>query len=128
MTTTVSSSASIAADQVHQALGRHILADGLPMILDLERCEGAYLYDSLRGRRLLDLFGCFSTCTVGYNHPGLTEPEFQARLLPAAVNKPSNLASSYSHAISNAPLPDSVEGFATALSGASLAQQPTNTV
>ncbi|MDH3404170.1 MAG: L-lysine 6-transaminase [Acidobacteriota bacterium] len=90
MTTTVSRSARIAPQEVHASLRRHILADGLPIILDLERSSGAYLYDSLRGRRLLDLFGCFSTCTLGYNHPALTDPEFQARLLPAAVNKPSN--------------------------------------
>jgi L-lysine 6-transaminase len=90
MTTTVSHSATIAASDVHESLGRHILADGLPMILDLERSHGAYFFDSIRGRKLLDLFGCFSTCTVGYNHPGLDNPEFHERLLPAAVNKPSN--------------------------------------
>jgi L-lysine 6-transaminase len=90
MTTTVSRPDSIAATEVHESLGRHILADGLPMVLDLARCEGSYLYDSLRGRRLLDLFGCFSTCALGYNHPGLSDPDFVARLLPAAVNKPSN--------------------------------------
>ncbi len=90
MTTTVSRTHTLAASQVRESLGRHILADGLPIVLDLKRCEGSYIYDSLRGRRLLDLFGCFSTCALGYNHPGLTDPEFQARLLPAAVNKPSN--------------------------------------
>jgi len=90
MTTTVSHSASIAPGDVHEALGNHILADGLPFILDLQKSHGAYLYDSVRQRKLLDLFGCFSTCTLGYNHPGLDNPEFHQRILPAAINKPSN--------------------------------------
>ncbi len=48
MTTTVSHSAKIAAHDVHQSLGRHILADGLPIILDLEQSHGSYLFDSIR--------------------------------------------------------------------------------
>ncbi|MCZ6727953.1 MAG: L-lysine 6-transaminase [Acidobacteria bacterium] len=90
MTTTVFHSAPPAASKVRQALGRHILADGLPMVMDLERSHGSYMFDSIRGRELLDLFGCFSTCTLGYNHPGLDNREFHRRLLPAAINKPSN--------------------------------------
>lgn len=90
MTQTVSHSAPITPANVHAVLGRHILADGLPMIMDVSRSQGAYLYDAKRDRRLLDLFGCFSTCTIGYNHPGLDDPEFRERLLPVALNKPSN--------------------------------------
>jgi L-lysine 6-transaminase len=90
MTTMVSQSAQGAPSRVHETLRRHMLADGLPMVLDLEKSHGAYLYDSVRGRELLDLFGCFSTCTVGYNHPGLDNPEFHRQILPAALNKPSN--------------------------------------
>jgi L-lysine 6-transaminase len=90
MTPSVTTSARISADQVRAVLDRHMLADGLPVILDLERSHGAYLHDSSRGRELLDLFTCFSTCPLGYNHPGLRDPEFLERLIPAAVNKPSN--------------------------------------
>jgi len=90
MTTTVSQSAHVAPSDVHSLLDRHILADGMPMVLDLEQSHGSYLFDSLRGRKLLDLFGCFSTCTLGYNHPGVDNPEFHQRILPAALNKPSN--------------------------------------
>lgn len=60
------------------------------MVLDLEKSRGAYLYDSLRGRPLLDFFTCFSTCPLGYNHPLVETPEFRHRILPAALNKPSN--------------------------------------
>ncbi|MEE9562729.1 MAG: L-lysine 6-transaminase [Thermoanaerobaculia bacterium] len=88
--TTTLSTAHIAPSEVHQLLERHILADGLPMVLDLERSHGAYLYDSLREREILDLFTCFATCPIGYNHPKLDTPEFRQRLLPTALNKPSN--------------------------------------
>ncbi len=90
MTTTVSQSARISPAEVRDSLGRHILADGLPVVADLERSCGSWLWDSVRDRPLLDLFGCFATCTLGYNHPGLTDPEFLDSLMPAAVNKPSN--------------------------------------
>ena len=67
-----------------------MLVDGFPLVMDLEKSQGAYLYDSLRGRALLDLFTCFSTCPLGYNHPGLDTQEFRSRILPPALNKPSN--------------------------------------
>ena len=81
---------TLPATTLHERLGRHIFADGLPLVLDLEKSHGAYLYDGLAERELLDLFTCFSTCPLGYNHPKLREPEFERRILPAALNKPSN--------------------------------------
>jgi L-lysine 6-transaminase len=81
---------SLTPEQIHPTLRRHILADGLPLVMDLERCHGAWLYDSLGRRELLDLFTCFATSPVGYNHPKLAEPEFLERIRPAVVNKPSN--------------------------------------
>ncbi len=75
---------------IHERLARHILADGLPMVLDLDRSRGVFLYDSLRGRDVIDLFGCYSTVPVGYNHPKMSDAAFQQRLLTAAVNKPAN--------------------------------------
>ncbi|MEZ5331250.1 MAG: L-lysine 6-transaminase [Thermoanaerobaculia bacterium] len=90
MTPSATTSARITADHVRETLKRHMLADGLPLVLDLERSHGPYLHDAVSGRELLDLFTCFSTCPLGYNHPGLRDPEFLERLLPAAVNKPSN--------------------------------------
>jgi len=90
MSTMVSQSAHVAPSDVHSLLDRHILADGMPVVLDLEKSHGSYLFDSLRNRELLDLFGCFSTCTLGYNHPGIDNPGFHQQILPAALNKPSN--------------------------------------
>ena len=88
--TTTLSTAHIAPKEVHELLDKHILADGLPMVLDLEKSHGAYLYDSIREREVLDLFTCFATCPIGYNHPKLDTPGFRQRILPTALNKPSN--------------------------------------
>ena len=88
--TTTLGTAHIAPKEVHELLDKHILADGLPMVLDLEKSHGAYLYDSLREREVLDLFTCFATCPIGYNHPKLDTPGFRQRILPTALNKPSN--------------------------------------
>ena len=90
MISSTASSVRIAPSDVHGHLEGHILVDGYPLVMDLEKSHGAFLYDSLRGRELLDLFTCFSTCPLGYNHPGLGTPEFQRRILPPALNKPSN--------------------------------------
>jgi L-lysine 6-transaminase len=80
----------VTAAEVHERLRRHMLADGLPYVLDLARSQGPYLYDARGERKILDLFMCFSTCPIGYNHPALLDPAFQRRLMPAALNKPSN--------------------------------------
>ena len=78
------------ASSVHDRLAKHILADGMPYVLDLTKSHGPYLYDAGGERKILDLFMCFSTCPLGYNHPGLHDPEFERSIHPAALNKPSN--------------------------------------
>ncbi len=80
----------VSPQDVHELLGKHMLADGLSMVLDIEKSRGSVLVDARDGREILDLFTCFSTCPLGYNHPGLDDPDFRERLLPAALNKPSN--------------------------------------
>ena len=84
------SSARVSPEDVLVHLQEHILVDGFHLVMDLDKSHGAYLHDSLRGRDLLDLFTCFSTCPLGYNHPLLDTPEFRDRILPSALNKPSN--------------------------------------
>ena len=90
MISTTDTAVRIDPNDVHERLKQHLLVDGLPLVMDLEKSHGAYLYDSLRGRALLDLFTCFSTCPLGYNHPLVNTPEFRQRILPAALNKPAN--------------------------------------
>lgn len=75
---------------VHTALRKHMLADGLDLVFDLKRSQGAYLYDSRNGRRFLDFFSFFATYPVGINHPRMHEAEFKEKLAEVAVQKPSN--------------------------------------
>ena len=76
--------------QVHEILGRHQLADGMAQVLDLEGSHGAWLRDAATGREHLDLFTCFASWPLGYNHPRMAEPEFLSELTLAAANNPSN--------------------------------------
>ena len=76
--------------QVHEVLSRHMLADGFDFVLDLEKSEGSHLFDSRHGKRLLDFFSFFASNPIGMNHPGLKTPEFQQRILRAAVHNPTN--------------------------------------
>ena len=78
------------ASTVHERLSRHILADGLPYVMDLARSHGPYLVDQVSGREILDFFMSFATTPLGYNHPRLSDPDFVERILPSALNKPSN--------------------------------------
>ncbi|WP_328363777.1 L-lysine 6-transaminase [Mycobacterium sp. NBC_00419] len=76
---------------VHAVLARSILADGLDLVLDLDRSRGAHLVDARDGRRYLDMFTFFASSALGMNHPALADDErFRAELLQAAINKPSN--------------------------------------
>jgi L-lysine 6-transaminase len=77
--------------EVHAAVGRHMLADGFDLVLDLDRSAGCELVDARDGARYLDLFSFFASSALGMNHPALAADEqFRAELAAVAVNKPSN--------------------------------------
>jgi L-lysine 6-transaminase len=76
--------------EVHNVLGRHMLADGYDIVMDLRKSKGSWVFDSKRGRAVLDFFTNFASCPVGYNHPRLDTPEFREKLADVAVNKPAN--------------------------------------
>ncbi len=76
---------------VRSALGKHMLTDGLDLVLDLEKSKGAYLHDSTTGKDYLDFFTFFASNPLGMNHERLAgDPEFVAKLGQVAINKPSN--------------------------------------
>jgi L-lysine 6-transaminase len=76
---------------VHDVLARSILADGLDLVLDLDRSAGSYLVDARTGDRYLDMFTFFASSALGMNHPALADDaSFRDELARAAVNKPSN--------------------------------------
>src|SRR6187397_955580 len=82
---------AIGPADVHDVLARSILADGMDLVLDIDRSSGSYLVDARDGRRYLDMFTFFASSALGMNHPALSDDEdFRAELAQAAVNKPSN--------------------------------------
>ena len=75
-------------DSVHSTLSKHILADGYEFVVDLDRSKGSRLHDSRADRDILDMFSCFSSLPIGWNHPKLVAME--ARLGRIAVNNITN--------------------------------------
>ncbi len=80
----------ITSKSVHESLSKRILTDGYDMVLDLEKSQGAWLYDSRFEKKFLDFFGFFATNAVGMNHPKFFDTEFLRKLERAAINKPTN--------------------------------------
>lgn len=120
-----------AADSVHATIGRHMLADGFEMVLDLGASHGSTLTDARDGTEYLDLFTFFASNALGMNHPALAEDAaFKADLLQAALNKPSNsdiytdamarFVSTFARVLGDARLPHLffVEGGALAVENA----------
>ncbi|MDP9118054.1 MAG: L-lysine 6-transaminase [Actinomycetota bacterium] len=88
---TAIANATIAPTEVRATIGRHLLADGFDLVLDLEKSQGSYLVDATDGTQYLDLFTFFASAALGMNHPALAEDtEFLLELARTAVNKPSN--------------------------------------
>jgi L-lysine 6-transaminase len=76
--------------RVHHILSKHILTDGLDIVLDLTKSKGVYLHDAKSGNTYLDFFTFFASNPLGMNHPRLANDDFIGRLGRVAVNKPSN--------------------------------------
>lgn len=70
--------------EVHQRLAKHILADGFPVVIDLEKSHGSYIAD-VDGNEYLDMFSMFASSPIGYNHPYILKHADQ--LTDAAINK-----------------------------------------
>ncbi|MDM1295642.1 L-lysine 6-transaminase [Sphingobacterium sp. N143] len=71
---------------VHERLSKHILADGFPLVMDMEKSHGSYVVDE-NGDEYLDMFSMFASMAVGYNHPHLVKHrDFLGKM---AVNKPA---------------------------------------
>ncbi len=82
--------ANINADEVHETLGKYMLADGYDLVYDPEESHGTYFVDKKSGKEYLDFFTFFASLPIGHNHPKLMEKSFLDRLTRAALNKPSN--------------------------------------
>ncbi len=71
-----------------EILSKHILVDGYPVVLDLEKSRGCHLVDARTGKKYFDFFSFFASNPVGFNHPMMSEPEFIKKLLHVAKIKP----------------------------------------
>jgi L-lysine 6-transaminase len=80
----------ISAQQALDILKQHILVDGFHIVLDPLASRGARMRDALSGLDYVDFYGQFASQPIGFNHPRLREPEYQARLLTAAAQKIAN--------------------------------------
>jgi len=54
---------------VHETIGKFMLADGFPFVVDLDKSHGSWLVDRKTGREFLDFFSCFASMPLGWNHP-----------------------------------------------------------
>src|SRR6266571_2811621 len=79
------------SDEVRGRLARHVLTDGLQLILDLRKSSGPWVVDARTGERYLDLYTFFASAPLGINPAGVVDdPDFMAQLTEAAANKPTN--------------------------------------
>lgn len=63
--------ADIDRSNVIPSLKKHILVDGLDILLDLRQSFGSWLVDRRDNRRYLDFFSQFASQALGWNHPSL---------------------------------------------------------
>src|SRR5437868_1955730 len=81
----------VAPDQVHEVLGRHVLADGFRLVYDTRASRGSWVVDARSGEKYLDLYTFFASAPLGSNPRGLADdPDFMAVLAEVAANKPAN--------------------------------------
>jgi L-lysine 6-transaminase len=77
--------------EVHEVLARHVLSDGMKLVLDLRHSKGSQLVDARTGERYLDMYTFFASAPLGLNPPGIADdPTFMVELAEIAVNKPAN--------------------------------------
>ena len=81
----------IALDEVRGRLCEHMLVDGFPIVLDLEKSHGCHLVDARDSTEYLDFYTFFGSAPLGMNPPGLfDDPAARDELVVAGANKPAN--------------------------------------
>jgi L-lysine 6-transaminase len=80
----------IIPEDVMSTLKKHMLIDGLDLVIDLYKSHDAYFYDTRKQKYYLDLFSFVASNPVGMNHPKMNNPEFINYIGKIALTKPSN--------------------------------------
>ncbi len=91
-------------NNIKAVIGKHLLADGMDIIVDLENSTGCWMVDKRNGDRYLDCFSMFASMAIGFNHEKLVQAS--ERLGKLAIQKPSN-SDAYSE-----PMAEFMETFA----------------
>ena len=55
---------TVDANNVRERLGKHILADGLEPVMDIEKSHGSWLVDERNGSKYLDMFSMYASGAV----------------------------------------------------------------
>jgi L-lysine 6-transaminase len=88
--TTFTPTPEILPSKVHETLKKYMVAEGMPLVIDLDKSSGTNIIDAKSGKRYIDLFSFFASLPVSMNHPQLHDPEFEEKLLRVARTKPAN--------------------------------------
>jgi L-lysine 6-transaminase len=75
---------------LHDVASKYILVDHFDMIYSIDSSKGNFLYDKKNDRMLLDAFSFIASNPIGHNHPKMSDPDFERKLLRAAKVNPSN--------------------------------------
>ncbi len=76
--------------EVHATLSRHLLVDGYPLVVDLERSRGSIVRDAMSGHELIDFYSFYASNPLGFNHPAMLDERTRERLLRSSVVKVAN--------------------------------------
>jgi len=90
MTSRKAKDSMVAPNAVFDTLRKYMIVDGLDVVMDLEKSQGAYIYDSRNNKPYLDMFSFVASNPLGMNHPKLNNPDFINYIGKIALNKPSN--------------------------------------
>lgn len=74
-------------NEVHDTLKRHLLVDGYPLVVDLDRSHGSWVTEARSGKEYLDFYSFFASNPIGFGHPKMNDAETRERLLHAALVK-----------------------------------------
>ncbi|MCW9065293.1 MAG: L-lysine 6-transaminase [Ignavibacteriaceae bacterium] len=78
------------AERVREVIGKHMLADGFKLVLDLKNSYRSKIVDERNGDEYIDFFTFFASSPLGLNYPKLISDDVKEKLAFAAINKPSN--------------------------------------
>lgn len=76
--------------KLHDVASKYILVDHFDVVYDIQKSSGNFFFDKTSGKILLDAFSFIASNPLGHNHPKLSDPEFEKKLLRVAKTNPSN--------------------------------------